>query len=112
MKSRDLILDVLVALGAGICRVGNVSVQIHGVPDEVEDDRGRLRPGKWRDGHVNIERLPEDGRGRGEECPWPTMTDAEALREAADLIEYFAPHRSAERVAAARALLAAAKGAE
>lgn len=108
MIPRELLLDVLGALDVGICRVASVSVHIHSVPREVEDEHGHLRPGTWRDGIVSVESIPDSRRGSGEPCEWPPMTIAEALHEAGDIIEHFRSQVAPERIANARELLARA----
>ena len=95
---RELMLDVLSALNwGGPVRIAGVSVHIYSVPDG----------GTWRDGVVRVTAIPANGRGIGDECAWPVMTDAEALAEAPELIEYFASRMggASGRIAAARELL-------
>jgi hypothetical protein len=104
MNSRNLILGVLSALDwGGPVRVGSVSVRVDKVP----------RGGTWRDGTVHVETVPTDGFGSGEPCGWPIMTEAEALTEATELIEWFASRwagreGNSQRIAAARELAVAA----
>lgn len=98
---RELILDVLGALDwGGPVRIAstNVSIHIHGIP----------RGGTWRDGVVDVETIPPSGHSfDSRACSWPPMTDAEALTEAAELIEYAASRLTGapDRVAAAREVL-------
>jgi len=104
MNGRDLILDVLSVLDwGGPVRVGSVTVHVHSVP----------RGGNWHDGTVCVEAVPGDGRGSGKPCAWPTMTEAEALKEAAELVQWFESkwagrEGNSQRIAAARELVAAA----